>query len=97
MDRVVRSPALLPQGTECRPLDGTTYSLRMPGQNSIARITTSPEVFDEHFESHQLFLPDGPLFRSVAAVSAAGDPPATLSSISRLADLLLPGADRSSC
>lgn len=74
LDTVLRDATLLPACVDCQELDPSTYALRMPGETQSARITTSPIIFDEHFESHQLLLPDSPLFRSVLdAVEASPD------------------------
>jgi len=70
---VLRNPSLLPPGVECRPLDAGTYALRLPGQQKEARITSKPDVFDEHFESHQLLHADAPLFRQLLALHELGD------------------------
>ncbi len=65
MDQILARETLLPPGTECRPLDHGSYALTIPGHVEPARITTSPDIFDNFFESHQLLLPDAPLFRTM--------------------------------
>ncbi len=70
VDAVLRDATLVPPSVECRELEPSTYALRMPGETLPARVTTSPAVFDDHFESHQLLLPDSPLFRRM--LEAAG-------------------------
>jgi SNF2 family DNA or RNA helicase len=70
LDTVLRREDLLPLGVECNPLEPCTYALRLPGDATAARVTTRPSIFDDHFQSHQLLLPDSPLFRRM--VSAAG-------------------------
>ena len=65
VDTVLRNASLLPASVECRELEPSTYALRLPGETQIARVTTSPVTFDEHFESHQLLLPDSPLFNAL--------------------------------
>jgi hypothetical protein len=35
------------------------------------QITTRPAIFDDHFESHQLLLPDSPLFRAMVGPGGA--------------------------
>ncbi len=72
-DRVLHQDELLPPGFECEELERYTYALRIPGQRDAARVTSSPAIFDEHFESHQLLLPDSPLFRVVASAAGAED------------------------
>ena len=73
LDPVLHQEDMLPAGVECKELDPCTYAIRLPGSNGVARITTRPEIFDEHFESHQLFLPGSPIFDAVCA-RGAGSP-----------------------
>ena len=40
----------------------------LPGSTDATRVTTSPEVFDEHYENHQLLLPDSPIYRRLKAM-----------------------------
>lgn len=84
---VLRQNELLPPGTVCKELDSRTFSLSVPGEKELARITADPDIFDDHFESHQLLLPDGPLFRAIMSV-AGGVPDSAVSEIKRLSDLL---------
>ncbi len=67
LDPILHSEIMLPAGVECRELEPYTYAVRLPGSNEEARVTTRPSIFDEHFESHQLFLPGSPLFDAVCA------------------------------
>ena len=39
----------------------------------LARITADPAIFDDHFASHQLVLPEGLLFRQLAAAADGAD------------------------
>ena len=73
MDAILKEEELLPPGFACRELEPRTYALSVPGNKDEARVTTSPNVFDQHFESHQLLLPDGPIFRRMVAASGAVD------------------------
>ncbi|MDB4303626.1 DEAD/DEAH box helicase, partial [Desulfosarcina sp.] len=66
MDKILQNEDLLPPGYACRELEPNTYALSIPGINDEARITTSPMIFDQHFESHQLLLPDSPIFRKMS-------------------------------
>ena len=75
LDTVLRDVSLLPASIECKELEPSTYALRMPGEKELARITTNPSIFDEHFESHQLLLPDSPLFKRI--LEAVEAPPET--------------------
>ena len=43
-----------------------------PAWADWVRVTTSADVFDDHFESHEFLSPGGPLFESLAAPSAEG-------------------------
>jgi len=85
--KVLKCPDLLPPGTTCAELDAGTFSLSLPGEPGLARITADPAIFDDFFESHQLALPDGPLFRRLAAVGEENDEPAA-ADVRCLADLL---------
>ncbi len=85
---VLAHEELLPSGMVCKELDPKTYSVSVPGDAELARITTDPDIFDDHFESHQLLLPDGPLFRKVAAAGegANSDEVAKLVGLAELLD-----------
>jgi len=78
---------MLPPGTVCKELEPRTFSLSLPGEPGLARVTADPDIFDDHFESHQLLLPDGPLFRVIVSV-ADGAADSTVSHIRGLSDLL---------
>ena len=67
VDAILHRQDLLPAGVECKQLEPGTYAVRIPGCKGTARITALPEIFDEHFESHQLFLPGSPIFDAVCA------------------------------
>jgi hypothetical protein len=73
MDTILKEEELLPPGFACRELEPGTYALSIPGNKDEARVTTRPTVFDQHFESHQLLLPDSPLFRRMVKASGALD------------------------
>jgi SNF2 family DNA or RNA helicase len=87
IDQVLSRSDLLPPGSVCRELEARTYSITVPGERGSARITADPEIFDDHFESHQLVLPDGPLFRQLAA-SADGAEPLAIGGVQSLVELL---------
>ncbi len=63
VEEVLRREELLPSGVECHELEPSTFKMRLPGQAEWSRVTASPEMFDEHFESHQMALHDSPVFR----------------------------------
>jgi hypothetical protein len=73
MDEILKQEELLPSGFACRELEPKTYALSIPGEKQEARVTTSPAVFDQHFESHQLLLHDGPIFSRMVKASGALD------------------------
>jgi hypothetical protein len=86
MEPILRREDLLPPGVEVAPLDAGSFSLRVPGHAEPARVTPLPKVFDNHFESHQLLLPDGPLFRYLRDRVGAGkeDLPENINHINEL-------------
>ncbi|HOF40841.1 MAG TPA: SNF2-related protein [Candidatus Hydrogenedentes bacterium] len=88
LDTILRDTSLLPATVECRELEASTYALRMPGETQLARITTSPAIFDEHFESHQLLLPNSPLFQEVLAAAGVAGVSDEVASDATLSDLL---------
>lgn len=87
VSHVLKCEELLPAGTICKELDHGTFGLSLPGEKELARVTADPAIFDDFFDSHQLILPDGPLFRQLAEVGDAIDE-ATLASIPKLGDFL---------
>ncbi len=74
LDLVLRRTDLLPPGVTCQELEPTTYALQLPGEKDAARITTRPDVFEYHFENHQLSPQDSPLFQRLSAL--IGEPAA---------------------
>ena len=62
LDRVIRSPDLMPPGTEVRPLAPREYGLLAPGMGERLRVTTDPAWYEEHAESVELWSPGNPLF-----------------------------------
>ena len=55
-----------PPGCGWKPLDPGSYSLRLPGITKPVRVTTSADLFDDQFESHDLLSPGGALFETLA-------------------------------
>ncbi len=88
MDAIMAREALLPAGVECRKLDASTYAIRLPGRTDEARVTTSPRVFDDHFERRQLLFPDSPLFNQVYDASGADSIESGWEDVDALKDLL---------
>ena len=78
----------MPAGFECQELEPSTYKLQIPGQREAARVTTGPAIFDDHFESHQLLLPDSPLFRIVVEAAGAETTPQAIDGVENLRELL---------
>jgi superfamily II DNA or RNA helicase len=73
LDRVVRSPGLLPPGVEVKHLGIGQYQLSMPGMKEPLRVTTSAEFFDEHAESTELWSPGSPLFPELDTVATVDE------------------------
>jgi len=69
LDKALNLEALRPADWEWRPLDHRSYSLRAPGMAEPIRVTTSPEVFDEHFESHVFLSPGSEILGEVDEVN----------------------------
>ena len=78
VERVLRRGELLPPGVECQELEPSSFKMRLPGQAEWSRVTASPEMFDEHFESHQMVLHGSPVFGKLVACSGI-DPDAETS------------------
>jgi ERCC4-related helicase len=68
LDAALNRPELLPPAVELRPLDRCSYGLRIPGFDRELRVTTSAEVFDDHFQSHDFLSPGGRVFDHIAAM-----------------------------
>lgn len=84
---VLRRGDLLPPGVESQELEPDTFSLCVPGQSEPIRVTASPVIFDDHFESHQLVLPDSPVCRKFFDLSGI-EMPCLLDNIRSLHDLI---------
>ena len=63
LDRILRSPQLMPPGTEVKPLGNREYALLAPGMATAVRVTTDPVYYEQHSESVELWSPGNPLFR----------------------------------
>ena len=81
MENLLRTPQLLPPGYERAALDERTHKLTTPSMSLPVRITTDPAVFEDRFESHQLFLPGGPLFDATARAALKDADPARIPAI----------------
>ena len=63
-DRVIRSPDLMPPGTDVRPLAPREYGLLVSGMRERLRVTTDLAWYEEHAESVELRSPGNPLFQA---------------------------------
>lgn len=86
---VLRCAELLPPGVECTELEPSTFRVRVPGRPESARVTADPDIFDEHFESHQLLLADSPLYRELLRCSGVVADAGVPSAAGNLADLIM--------
>ncbi|MGA8349023.1 MAG: helicase-related protein [Isosphaeraceae bacterium] len=66
IDLALNRDDVRPPGCEWKPLDPGSYSLRLPGITKPIRVTTSADLFDDQFESHDLLSPGGALFETLA-------------------------------
>ena len=62
LDRVIKSPDVMPQGTDVQSLGNREYGLLAPGMSDRLRVTTNPKYFEENAESVELWSPGNPLF-----------------------------------
>ena len=85
---VLRRSELLPPGIECTELEPSTFRVCVPGRQEPARVTADPEIFDEHFESHQLLLADSPLYRELLKCSGVDADAADNSAVNSLVELI---------
>ena len=74
-DRVIRSPDLMPPGTEVRSLAPREYGLLAPGMRERLRVTTDPAWYEEHAESVELWSPGNPLFQAPELLTATEERP----------------------
>lgn len=85
---VLRCSDLLPPGIECSELEPSTFRMCAPGRSEPARVTADPDIFDEHFESHQMVAADSPLFRELLRSSGSEADPAEISAVTNLTDFI---------
>ena len=62
LDRVLRSPELLPPGWEVRAMSAREYAIRRPGMEQAVRVTTKSAYYEQHSASLELWSPGGLLF-----------------------------------
>ena len=75
LDRVIRSPDVMPPGADVQPLGPQEYGLLAPGMIQRLRVTTDPEFFEEHAESMELWSPGNPLFTPPEFITGVDEPP----------------------
>ena len=75
LDRVIRSPDLMPPGFEVRPLGRCEYGVLKPGMQERVRMTTDPAYYEEHAESLELWSPGNPLFTAPEFMAPAEEMP----------------------
>ena len=75
LDRVIRSPDLMPPGTDVRSLAPREYGLLAPGMRERLRVTTDPAWYEEHAESVELWSPGNPLFQAPELLTATEERP----------------------
>ena len=63
LDRILRSPDLMPPGTDVQPLGRREYGLSAPGMPERVRVTTDREYYEANAESVALWSPGHPLFQ----------------------------------
>lgn len=88
LDRIIRSPDLMPPGVEVRQLGKREYALQAPGMAAAVRVTTDPAYYEQHSGSVELWSPGNPLFQPPEFAAAAHpdfEAPATLRAV--LSDL----------
>lgn len=68
---LLRNPRTLPPGWTSRPLDVGSFGLSLPGQSEV-RVTSRPDLFDDHPESMGFFTLGSPLVESGLAGSEDG-------------------------
>lgn len=62
LERVLRSPDLLPAGAEADPLGALDYRYTAPEVGAAVRVTLDRDFFDAHSESVEFWSPGSPIF-----------------------------------
>lgn len=68
LEKLLQTPALLPQGIEVQLMQAGEYKFSMPGMKITLRVTTKPDYFEQHPGSTELWSPGSPLFPLVDEV-----------------------------
>ncbi len=76
LDRVIRSPDLMPPGFEVQRLGKREYSVLKPGMDKPVRVATDPAYYEAHAESLELWSPGNPLFTPPEFIMPADKSPA---------------------
>ncbi len=84
IDKILGRSGILPPGVEVRPLDVGSYAMKIPGFDKELRITTSADVFDDHFESHDFLSPGGRVFELLADSVGKADEPVKAETAGRI-------------
>ena len=72
LDRVLRSPELLPPGWEVQAMSAREYAVSRPGMEQAVRVTTNPTYYEQHSANLELWSPGGLLFPGGADPSSEG-------------------------
>ena len=73
LDRLLRTPELLPPGWEVeKTLGRRQYALRLPGRTEPLWVTTDPAIYEHHTGSMELWTLGSPVFPTLPAGPAGG-------------------------
>ena len=75
LDRVIRTPDLMPPGFEVKPMGRREYGVRKPGMKERVRVTTDSKYYEEHSESLELWSPGNLLFTPPELLAQEREPP----------------------
>ncbi|MFH1739958.1 MAG: helicase-related protein, partial [bacterium] len=65
IDASLNKSDVRPPEMDWKQLDFRSYAMQLPGMPDQVRATTSSDVFEDHFESHEFLSPGGHLFRAI--------------------------------
>jgi SNF2 family DNA or RNA helicase len=72
LDAILRRPDAMPPAVQIRTLGESEYAYLAPGMPVELRVTTNPELFEQHADSLELWSPGSPLFPDAEEL-AGGD------------------------
>ena len=81
LDRVLRTPELLPSDIQVDSLRRREYKMLLAGREASIRVTTDPEYYEKYADSVELWSPGNPLFKSPEIAQAENSVEGTLASI----------------